>query len=82
MAAVERTAADTATAWAATTAGRVFISHNIDAEPATSVSWTRIDDDAVTPNRFISSIYVDPADGNHAWISYSGFNSATPHRLV
>ena len=26
----------------------------------------------------MSSIYVDPANGNHAWISYSGFNSATP----
>ena len=25
-----------------------------------------------------SSIYVDPANGNHAWISYSGFNSNTP----
>ena len=27
-----------------------------------------------TPNRFVSSIYVDPANGNHAWISYSGYN--------
>ena len=78
VAAVERTTDDTATAWAATTKGRVFISHNVDAEPATSVSWTRVDDEAVTPNRFISGIYVDPADGNHAWISYSGFDSATP----
>ncbi|MFE2092788.1 hypothetical protein [Streptomyces sp. NPDC059460] len=77
VAAVERTAADSSTAWAATTTGRVFISRNVDAEPVTSVSWTRIDDE-VTPNRFVSSIYVDPTDGNHAWISYSGFNSATP----
>ncbi|WP_406423494.1 glycoside hydrolase [Streptomyces sp. NBC_00873] len=76
--AVERTTVDTATAWAATATGRLFISHNVDAESATSVSWTRIDDDAVTPNRFISSIHVDPADGNHAWISYSGFDSVTP----
>ncbi|MGC1214560.1 MAG: exo-alpha-sialidase [Micromonospora sp.] len=77
VAAVERTTADTTTAWAATTTGRVFISRNVDAEPASSVSWTRLDD-ATTPNRFVSSIHVDPADGNHAWISYSGFNSATP----
>ncbi|MFB9574151.1 sialidase family protein [Streptomyces yanii] len=77
VAAIERTTADTSTAWAATTTGRVFVSRNIDAEPAASVSWTRIDD-ASTPNRFISGIHVDPADGNHAWISYSGFNSATP----
>ena len=26
----------------------------------------------------MSSIYVDPANGNHAWISYSGFNANTP----
>lgn len=78
VAAVERTAADASTAWSATTTGRVFISHNVDAEAANAVSWTRLDDDGVTPNRFVSSIYVDPANGNHAWISYSGFNANTP----
>jgi hypothetical protein len=79
VAAVERTASDTVTAWAATTTGRVFISKNVDAEPASAVSWTRLDDEAsIDPNRFVSSIYVDPANGNHAWVSYSGFNSATP----
>ena len=76
--AIERTTADTSTAWAATTTGRVFISKNVDAEPASSVLWTRLDDDAVTPNRFVSSIYVDRNNGNHAWISYSGFNANTP----
>jgi hypothetical protein len=79
MAAIERTTADTSTAWAATTTGRVFISENVDTEPASAVSWTRLDDDvAIDPNRFVSSIYVDSADGNHAWVSYSGFNSNTP----
>jgi hypothetical protein len=79
VAAVERTVADTSTAWAATTTGRVFLSENVDADPASAVSWTRLDDDVASdPNRFVSSIYVDPANGNHAWISYSGFNSATP----
>ena len=79
MAAIERTTDDTSSAWAATTTGRVFISTNVDAEPAGAVSWTRLDDDsATTPGRFVSSIYVDPADGNHAWISYSGFGSNTP----
>ncbi|HEX6076697.1 MAG TPA: sialidase family protein [Micromonosporaceae bacterium] len=78
VAAVERTTADTTSAWSATTTGRVFISRNVDAEPAADVSWTRIDDDATTPNRFVSSIYVDPTDGNHAWVSYSGFNANTP----
>jgi hypothetical protein len=96
VAAIERTKANTSTAWAATTTGRVFISQNVDAEPtvvvvdpptsfppshavATNVSWTRLDDDlATSPNRFVSSIYVDPADGNHAWVSYSGFDANTP----
>ena len=78
VAAVERTVGDSSTAWAATTSGRVFISRNVDAEPASSVSFTRIDDDATTPRRFVSSIYVDPENGNRAWISYSGFNANTP----
>ena len=44
-----------------------------------AVSWTRLDDDvAADPNRFVSSIYVDPANGNRAWISYSGFNVEHP----
>jgi hypothetical protein len=79
MAAIERTVADTSSAWAATTTGRVFISKNVDADPASAVSWTRLDDDvSIDPNRFVSSIFVDPTDGNHAWISYSGFSVNTP----
>jgi len=79
VAAIERTTGDTSTAWAATTTGRVFISRNVDAEPASAVSWTRLDDDVtIDPNRFVSSIYVDPANGDHAWVSYSGFNVNTP----
>jgi hypothetical protein len=95
--AIERTTADTSTAWAATSTGRLFITQNVDAEPvvkrtprippddpymqrvATSVAWTRLDDDTtVDPNRFVSSIHVDPANANHAWISYSGYNANTP----
>jgi hypothetical protein len=79
VAAIERTTADTSSGWAATTTGRVFFSKNIDADAASAVSWTRLDDDtAIAPNRFVSSIYVDPANGNHAWISYNGFGSNTP----
>jgi hypothetical protein len=75
--AIERTKADTSTAWAATTRGRVFITKNVDAEPVSDVAWTRLDDDTtIDPPRFVSSIYVDPTDGNHAWISYSGFNAS------
>ena len=66
--------------WVATTTGRVFISHNADAA-AGSVTYTRLDTlpSATTdPGRFVSGIYVDPANSNHAWISYSGYNFNTP----
>src|SRR6266540_2579551 len=77
--AVERAPSNTSTLWAATTTGRVFVSQNADADPASAVSFTRIDSLAANdPNRFVSSIYVDPANANHAWLSYSGFSSATP----
>jgi hypothetical protein len=77
--AVERAPSNTSTLWAATATGRVFVSSNADADPASSVSFTRIDSLAGNdPNRFVSSIYVDPADPNHAWLSYSGFSAATP----
>ena len=94
LAAIERTKDDRSTAWAATSTGRVFVSKNVDAEPvvemgvepglgmrrvATSVTWSRIDLPApATPDRYVTSIFVDPADGNHAWVSYSGFNVNAP----
>ena len=77
MTSVERTASDTNTGWAATSTGRIFVSKNVDANPVGAVSWTRIDT-ATTPNRYPSSIYVDANDGNHAWVSYSGFDANTP----
>jgi hypothetical protein len=73
--AVERTPSDTSTLWAATTTGRVFISKNADGA-ASSVSYTRLDSLASNdPNRFVSGIYVDPANANHAWICYSSYSS-------
>ena len=79
MAAIARTTADTSTEWAATTRGRVFITQNVDADPAADVTWTRLDDDsAAAPGRFVSGIAVDPANPNRAWISYSGYGSNTP----
>jgi hypothetical protein len=79
VAAVRRTAGDSSTLWSATSAGRVFVSKNADAEPASSVTFTRIDSLAAnSPNRFVSGIYIDPANSNHAWISYSGFSATTP----
>jgi hypothetical protein len=55
------------------------VTKNAAAEPASSVVFTRIDTLAAnSPGRFVSSIFVDPADANHAWISYSGYNFNTP----
>jgi hypothetical protein len=79
VSAVERAASNTGTLWAATNTGRVFISDNANDATASSVAWTRLDPSATNdPPRFLSSIYIDPANPNHAWISYSGYNINTP----
>lgn len=76
---VERGKSDTATLWAATSTGRVFVSKNADAADPTSVTFTRLDSlVANDPPRYPTSIFVDPEDANHAWITYSGFNAKTP----
>ena len=54
----------------------MFISKNADAAAA-SVIFTRIDT-AAQPNRFISGIAVDPANLNHAYVSFTGYNAYTP----
>ena len=77
VAAVERTVADTSTIWAATSAGRVFISKNGAATPASAVVFTRLDT-ALQPTRFVSGIYIDSANPNRAWVSFSGFDASTP----
>jgi hypothetical protein len=71
--------ADTKTLWAATSAGRVFISKNADDPSPAAVTFTRLDQlSPLSPPRYPTAIFVDPADPNHAWISYSGFNAKTP----
>jgi hypothetical protein len=75
--ATERAPSDSGTLWAATRIGRLFVSTNADAGDPTNVTWDRIDSDA-TPGRFVSGISVDPANPNHAWVSYSGYNAYTP----
>jgi len=79
MAAVERATTDTSTLWAATTNGRVFITSNADADPASAVAFVRLDSLAAnSPGRYVTGIFIDPDNANHAWISYSGFTAATP----
>ena len=80
VAAIQRTASDTGTMWTATTIGRVFISKNADAA-ANSVIYTRLDtlpSATASPGRFVSGIFIDPKNSNHAWISYSSYSSLTP----
>jgi hypothetical protein len=74
---IARNKADHGTLWATTSAGRVFVTHNADASDPAAVSWHRIDN-ATSPTRFPSSIYPDPANVNHAWVTYSGYNAVTP----
>ncbi len=74
-----RSGADHGTLWVATSAGRLFVTHNADASDPATVSWHRIDN-STFPTRFPSGIYVDPANSSHAWVSYSGYNAVTPTR--
>jgi hypothetical protein len=75
---VSRATSDSSTLWAATPRGRVFISKNADADPASAVAFSRLDTLAAnSPGRPISSIAVDPANANHAYISYLSYNTIT-----
>jgi hypothetical protein len=76
VAAVVRTPSDTGTLWVGTRRGRVWVSKNADAAPA-NVSFSRVDTPS-QPRRFVSGIAVDPANSNHAWVSFSGYDTYTP----
>ena len=72
---ISRTSSDSSTLWASTTTGRLFVSKNADANPASAVTFTRIDTlDATSPNRAISSISIDPANPNRAYVSYLSYD--------
>jgi hypothetical protein len=78
---VARASSDNSTLWASTTAGRVFILQNADAATPENVTFTRLDSLAAnSPARAVSSISVDPANPNHAFVSYLSYNalSANP----
>jgi hypothetical protein len=78
---IGRSPSDTNTMWAATTTGRLFLSKNADNPTANSVSYVRLDtmpSATNSPGRFISGIFVDPRNTNHAWVSYSSYSSLTP----
>jgi hypothetical protein len=74
---IRRSTLDHGTMWVGTRRGRVFITQNADAEPASAVTYTRIDTPA-QPTRFVSGISIDPADKFHAIVSFSGYAAYTP----
>jgi hypothetical protein len=77
LAAVERAPSDTSTLWVGGRRGRLYVSKNADEPKAEKVGFDRIDTDS-QPRRFVSGIAVDPADPNHAYVSFSGYNASTP----
>jgi len=72
--AISRAASDSGTLWAATRRGRVFVASNADNATASAVTFYRIDTSS-QPERFVSGIDVDPANPNHAFVTYSGYNA-------
>lgn len=74
--ALARAKSNSATLWAGTRRGRLFISENANAA-ADAVTFTRLDTPA-QPRRFISGISVDPANPRHAFVSFSGYDAYTP----
>jgi hypothetical protein len=73
--AVERAPSDNSTLWAATRYGRLFVSTNANAADPSAVTYQRIDHVLNLPVRFISGISIDPANPNHAYVSYSGYSA-------
>ena len=77
---IARDSADHGTLWAATSAGRIFVTHNADARDPATVAWHRIDSStpaARRPGSRARSTSTRP-NASHAWISYSGYNAVTP----
>ncbi|MGE5273031.1 MAG: hypothetical protein ACM3QU_04560 [Verrucomicrobiota bacterium] len=72
--ATDRAPSDSGTLWAGLRRGRVFVSKNADDPTPSNVTFDRIDD-ATTPERFVSGIAVDPANPNHAFVSFSGYDA-------
>ena len=77
VSALERPTANRNTLWAATGTGRLFVSRNAQAVPASDVRFTRVDTPN-TPGRFITGITADKKDANRVWVSYSGYDTTTP----
>ncbi|MDX6732703.1 MAG: hypothetical protein QOC54_2651 [Baekduia sp.] len=75
--AVERAPSDASTLWVGTRQGHLWVSHNADAASPAAVQFTPVTAGSL-PGRFVSSIFPDPTDPSHAWVSYSGYSAYTP----
>lgn len=64
--------------WAATRKGDLFVSTNANTENPAAVTYKRYDQVLGLPNRFVSSITIDPDNPNHAFLSYSGYSAYSP----
>jgi len=69
-----RAPSNSGTLWAGLRRGRVFVASNADDPTPSNVTFYRIDTPS-TPTRFVSGIAIDPANANHAFISYSGYDA-------
>ena len=75
---VARDSADHGTIWAATSAGRVFVTHNGDASDPATVTWHRIDNaDARRPGSRAGSTSTRRTRATRG-SRYSGYNASTP----
>jgi hypothetical protein len=77
IASISRAPSNASTMWVGTRRGRIFVSKNANAANPAAASFTRIDTPQ-QPQRFPSSISVDPLNPNHAFVSFSGYNAYTP----
>jgi hypothetical protein len=76
---VQRWTGDKGTMWVGTRRGRVFLTTNADAANPGDVTFTRLDNlSPATPRRFVSGIAIDPKNRYHAFVSFGGYNAATP----
>ena len=76
--AVERSPSNKGTLWAGTRKGGIYVSSNAAVPNPRSVTYQRYDVKLGLPKRFPSGISIDPANPNHAWISYSGYSAYSP----
>ena len=75
---IYRASSDASTMWAATRYGGVYFSGNANATDPNAVAYQRVDTVLGLPHRFVSGIAIDPANADHAFISYSGYSAYSP----